>query len=210
MLLAARAVQGVGGAVLAPAGLGPIIASHHHRLARAKAMSLYLAAVSVAAAAGVLLAGVLIQDASWRSVMFVNVPVGFGLFLAVTASLVPATAGGSRARRGLSRPPRRGRIVRCHHRRRRAHLWALRGHRRRMGSGAVLAQKLEWPSRLCDSACFASTAYASAMWSWPGSALRHGFDVLRVTHPPIRRRLRRFAYRPGNAPAPRRVGRDLN
>jgi MFS family permease len=204
MLLAARAVQGVGGAVLAPAGLGPIIANHHHPLARAKAMSLYLAAVSVAAAAGVLLGGVLTQDASWPSVMFVNVPVGFGLFLAVTASLVPATAGGSRARLdvagsfavtigvgaliyGLSEATADG--------------W---------GSGAVLAQKLEWPSRLCDSACSASTAYASAMWSWPGSALRHGFDFLRVTYPPIRRRLRRFAYRPGNGPAPRRVGRDLN
>ena len=98
MLLAARAVQGIGGAVLLPAGLALIIASHHHPPARAKAMGLYSAAASLAVVAGVLLGGVLTQEASWRWVMFVNVPVGAGLFLAVTAALVPSTGKASGAR----------------------------------------------------------------------------------------------------------------
>jgi EmrB/QacA subfamily drug resistance transporter len=101
MLLAARAVQGVGGAVLSPAGLGLIIASHHHPPARAKAMSLYSAAASLAAVAGVLIGGVLTQEATWRWVMFVNVPIGAGLFLAVTATLAPSAGQASGARLDL-------------------------------------------------------------------------------------------------------------
>jgi EmrB/QacA subfamily drug resistance transporter len=89
-LLVARAVQGVGGAVLSPAGLGLIIASHHHPPARAKAMAQYSAAASLAAVTGVLIGGLLTQEATWRWVMFVNVPIGAGLLVAVTATLVPS------------------------------------------------------------------------------------------------------------------------
>jgi EmrB/QacA subfamily drug resistance transporter len=90
MLLAARAVQGAGGALVAPAGLGLILATHHHPTSRGKALSQYTAAASVAAVAGVILGGILTEEASWRWVMFVNVPFGCLLVLAVAVSLAPA------------------------------------------------------------------------------------------------------------------------
>jgi len=90
MLLAARAVQGVGGAMVAPAGLGLILATHHHLASREKALSQYSAAASVAAVAGVIFGGILTEEASWRWVMFVNVPFGCLLVLAVAVTLAPA------------------------------------------------------------------------------------------------------------------------
>ena len=97
MLIAARAAQGVGGSVLAPSGLALIIATHPEGELRAKAMSLYAASAAVAVAAGVLIGGVLTQELSWRWVMFVNVPIGVGLSVAVRRLLVPNMPG---ARRG--------------------------------------------------------------------------------------------------------------
>ena len=98
MLIIARAVQGVGGSILAPSGLSLIIASIPEGPARGKAMSLYAASGSTAATAGVLLGGVLTQAISWRWVMFVNVPVGIVLLLCAARLLTAAAGGKARGR----------------------------------------------------------------------------------------------------------------
>lgn len=90
MLVGARALQGVGGSILAPAGLGLILSTHTEPSAKARAMSFYAATASIAAAVGVVLGGVLTQEASWRWVMFVNVPVGVLLLAGVGVTLAPS------------------------------------------------------------------------------------------------------------------------
>ena len=75
MLLAARAVQGVGGALATPAALALLMTTFPGEQERTRAIGRY-AAVSVAGASiGLLAGGMLTEWATWRWVMFVNVPV---------------------------------------------------------------------------------------------------------------------------------------
>ncbi len=92
-LLAARAVQGLGAAALAPASLSLITASHTEPGERTRALSLWSAAASSAGAAGMVLGGVLTDALSWRWVLFVNVPIGVGLLVASIRLLAPSLAG---------------------------------------------------------------------------------------------------------------------
>jgi EmrB/QacA subfamily drug resistance transporter len=86
-LLAARAVQGAGGAIVAPTALALVATTFPEGRARNRAMGVY-AAMSVAGGAGGLLAGgLLVTYASWRWVLFVNVPIGVGAALAALAVL---------------------------------------------------------------------------------------------------------------------------
>jgi EmrB/QacA subfamily drug resistance transporter len=91
-LVAFRAVQAVGAAVLTPASLGLVIASSppEHR---ARSVRIWAAAGAVAAALGPVLGGLLVE-ASWRWVFLVNVPVGV-LALAATLRWVPDSRDGS-------------------------------------------------------------------------------------------------------------------
>ena len=98
MLIISRGVQGVGGAILAPSGLSLIIATIPEGQGRSKALSLYAASGSTAATVGVLLGGALTQALSWRWVMFVNVPVGVGLWFAVARLLDPSAPTRQRGR----------------------------------------------------------------------------------------------------------------
>jgi EmrB/QacA subfamily drug resistance transporter len=95
MLLAARAVQGLGAAALAPASLSLITASHRDRVERGRALSFWAAAAGSAGAAGMVLGGVLTSELSWRWVMFVNVPIGVGLLIATVWLLSPSPSGSS-------------------------------------------------------------------------------------------------------------------
>jgi EmrB/QacA subfamily drug resistance transporter len=91
LLLAARVVQGVGASGLATSTLSVIMAATQgDDPARRRALSVWAAASSSAAALGVLIGGVLTQEAGWRWVMFVNVPVGVALIAAVGRCLLPA------------------------------------------------------------------------------------------------------------------------
>jgi EmrB/QacA subfamily drug resistance transporter len=81
-LIAARAVQGVGAATLAPATLALLSTSFPDPAGRARAMAAYGALGGVGVTIGLLLGGVLTDVLSWRVGFFVNVPVGVAAILA--------------------------------------------------------------------------------------------------------------------------------
>ena len=85
-LLTARAVQGAGGAVIAPTALALISTNFPQGQERNRAFSVYAAMAGAGAAAGLVLGGVLTSYASWRWVFFVNVPIG--ILIAVSAPRV--------------------------------------------------------------------------------------------------------------------------
>lgn len=97
-LIAARAVQGVGAAALAPVALVLITVNHPAGAARARALGLWGAAGAVGGAVGVLAGGLLTDWAGWRSVMLVNVPVVAAALLLARSAVPADTGGGSRAR----------------------------------------------------------------------------------------------------------------
>jgi len=75
-LLAARAVQGAGGAVIAPTALSLIQTNFPEGEPRNRAMGVYSAMAGGGGAVGLLLGGILTTYVSWRWVLFVNVPIG--------------------------------------------------------------------------------------------------------------------------------------
>jgi EmrB/QacA subfamily drug resistance transporter len=96
VLLAARATQGVGAALLSPAALSIITTTFHGR-ERHRALGVWAGIGGTGAAVGVLLGGLLVSGPGWQWVFFVNVPVGLlvavGVPLTVTRSPRPAAAG---------------------------------------------------------------------------------------------------------------------
>lgn len=99
LLLAARAAQGVGAAVLATSSMALVMAAtHHDKQARARALSLWAALNSAGFALGVVLGGLLTEGAGWRWVMFVNVPIGLLLMggVAICLRAPPARAAQTR------------------------------------------------------------------------------------------------------------------
>jgi EmrB/QacA subfamily drug resistance transporter len=75
-LIASRAVQGVGGAIAAPTALALIGDTFPEGPSRTRAMGVYAAMSGAGGALGLLLGGILTDIASWRWVLFVNVPIG--------------------------------------------------------------------------------------------------------------------------------------
>jgi EmrB/QacA subfamily drug resistance transporter len=94
-LLTARAVQGVGGAVIAPTALALITTNFPQGQERNRAFSVYAAMAGAGAAVGLVLGGVLTTYASWRWVFFVNVPIGI-----VVAAAAPRVLAESPRRPG--------------------------------------------------------------------------------------------------------------
>ncbi|MFF4348000.1 MFS transporter [Streptomyces sp. NPDC001530] len=74
-LIAARAVQGVGAAGLAPVALALITVNYPEGAARSRALGLWGASGAVGGAVGMLAGGLLTDWVSWRAVMLINVPV---------------------------------------------------------------------------------------------------------------------------------------
>jgi EmrB/QacA subfamily drug resistance transporter len=87
VLIAARVVQGVGGALLVPASLAILQASFREE-DRSRAIGFWSGFTGVSAVAGPLVGGYLIALSSWRLVFFINLPLVI-LLLAVTARHVP-------------------------------------------------------------------------------------------------------------------------
>jgi EmrB/QacA subfamily drug resistance transporter len=79
LLLAGRAIQGVGGAIASPTALSLITTEFEEGEARTKALGVYAAVSGAGAALGLLLGGILTNYLSWRWVLFVNVPIGIVL-----------------------------------------------------------------------------------------------------------------------------------
>jgi EmrB/QacA subfamily drug resistance transporter len=76
LLVAARALQGIGAAIVAPAALSLITARVAEGPRRTRALGLYGATASIGFVAGQVLGGVLVQYTSWRLIFLLNVPVG--------------------------------------------------------------------------------------------------------------------------------------
>jgi EmrB/QacA subfamily drug resistance transporter len=76
LLIAARAAQGLGGAIIAPASLSILTTSFKEGAARNRAVGIWGATGGAGGAAGVLLGGVITDLLSWRWILFINVPIG--------------------------------------------------------------------------------------------------------------------------------------
>src|SRR5499427_2061077 len=101
-LIGARAVQGLGAALLAAAALSLVTAIFSEGAERNRALSVWGAVAGSGAAAGVLLGGVLTSGLGWRSILFVNVPIGIVAIL-LTPRLI-AESGADTVRRGFDLP----------------------------------------------------------------------------------------------------------
>src|SRR3989440_2098940 len=86
-LVASRAVQGLGAAIISPATLAIITTTFEEGSERNKALGIWGAMGGSGAAAGVLFGGILTKYAGWEWIFFVNVPVG-ALVLALTRPIV--------------------------------------------------------------------------------------------------------------------------
>ncbi|MDI2130606.1 MFS transporter [Yinghuangia seranimata] len=102
-LIAARAVQGLGGALLSPATLALIFARFEEGPARNRAMGAWGLAGSSGLAVGALSGGLLTEWLGWRSIFFVNVPL-VAVVLAGAAWLLRDDAPPARARGGFDLP----------------------------------------------------------------------------------------------------------
>jgi EmrB/QacA subfamily drug resistance transporter len=87
-LIVARAVQGIGAAIISPAALSIVTTTFDEGPERNKALGIWGALGGSGAAVGVLLGGILTKYLGWEWIFFVNVPVG-ALVLALTPRLVP-------------------------------------------------------------------------------------------------------------------------
>jgi EmrB/QacA subfamily drug resistance transporter len=94
-LFAARAAQGVGAALASPAALALIVTSFAEGPVRNRALGVYASVSGLAMALGMVLGGVLTYWASWRWVLFINVPPGLAV-----AGLAPLVLAESARQRG--------------------------------------------------------------------------------------------------------------
>ncbi|HEU5062311.1 MAG TPA: MFS transporter [Solirubrobacterales bacterium] len=86
-LVAARAVQGLGAAILSPAALSIVATTFRDGAERNKALGIWGAVAGSGGAAGVLLGGVLTEYLGWEWVLWVNVPIGIAA-AAIAPSLI--------------------------------------------------------------------------------------------------------------------------
>jgi EmrB/QacA subfamily drug resistance transporter len=91
-LVVARAVQGLGAAILSPAALSIVATTFKDGAERNKALGIWGAVAGSGGAAGVLLGGVLTEGLGWEWVLWVNVPIGL-----IAAAIAPSLIAESRA-----------------------------------------------------------------------------------------------------------------
>jgi EmrB/QacA subfamily drug resistance transporter len=92
LLIAARAVQGLGGAVVSAISLSLIMNLFTEPAERAKAMGIYGFVCSGGGSIGVLLGGLLTGTFSWHWIFLVNIPIGIAVFV-LCVMLIPAGRG---------------------------------------------------------------------------------------------------------------------
>ena len=91
-LVAARFLQGAGGALTSSVILGIIITMFHEPTERAKAIGVFTFVAAGGASLGLLLGGILTQVLNWHWIFFVNVPIGIATFV-LARRLVPDEKG---------------------------------------------------------------------------------------------------------------------
>jgi EmrB/QacA subfamily drug resistance transporter len=89
-LIACRAVQGLGAAILSPAALSIVATTFKDGAERNKALGIWGAVAGSGGAAGVLLGGILTEGLGWEWVLWVNVPIGI-IAAAIAPSLIAET-----------------------------------------------------------------------------------------------------------------------
>jgi EmrB/QacA subfamily drug resistance transporter len=95
-LIGARALQGLGGAVLSPATLTILTTSFTEPKARTRALGLWSAVAGAGGATGVLAGGVLTDLLSWRWILFINVPIGVLVLIVARVAVAESRAEGER------------------------------------------------------------------------------------------------------------------
>jgi len=98
LLMGARAVQGLGAAVVSAVALSLMMTLFTEAADRAKAMGIFGFVASGGGSIGVLLGGILTDVLNWHWIFLVNVPVGV-LVVVLTLKLVPVSEGAGEARR---------------------------------------------------------------------------------------------------------------
>lgn len=96
VLIAARAVQGIGGALLVPGSLA-LISSTFPISTRGKAIGTWSGFTAITAAIGPLIGGWLVQHVSWRWIFFINVPLALGVIV-ISLLKVPETRNQSESK----------------------------------------------------------------------------------------------------------------
>jgi EmrB/QacA subfamily drug resistance transporter len=95
-LIGARALQGLGGAILSPATLTILTTTFTDPRARARALGMWSAVAGAGGATGVLAGGFLTDLLSWRWILFINVPIGIAVFLVARFAIAESKAEGER------------------------------------------------------------------------------------------------------------------
>lgn len=76
LLIGARALQGIGAAILVPCSLALLNHAYRDDAARSKAVGIWAGGAGVALALGPVIGGVLVESIGWRSIFFINLPIG--------------------------------------------------------------------------------------------------------------------------------------
>jgi EmrB/QacA subfamily drug resistance transporter len=92
-LIIARAIQGLGAAVVSPAALSILTNTFSEGMERNRALGIWGAVAGAGGAVGVLLGGILTSGLSWRWVLFVNVPIGIAAALFAPRTLPESRSG---------------------------------------------------------------------------------------------------------------------
>ncbi|MDZ5620380.1 MFS transporter [Nocardioides sp. HM23] len=91
LLIAARAIQGFGAAMIPPAALSILAITFEEGAARNRALGLFGAVAGISATVGVIASGLLTDGPGWRAIFLLNVPIGIVL-IAMTARLLRGEA----------------------------------------------------------------------------------------------------------------------
>jgi EmrB/QacA subfamily drug resistance transporter len=96
-LIVARGLQGAGGAMLVPGSLA-LISVHFPEAQRGRAIGTWSGFTSITAAIGPVLGGWLVEHSSWRTVFFINLPVGLAVLFTALWKVPESRAGGQSQR----------------------------------------------------------------------------------------------------------------